>query len=139
MADWRRCTGRIATNSDGIVGGVSVTVNQAGTSTKCTLKANKAGTEALDNPFETDAYGIWSFFVDAETLVGVDYEVDIVFSKAGCNFSEMNEMYENVAIQRGSTLSGVSSTPGSGQYTITDIYLDESLNMVIVYDDVAEA
>jgi len=58
MADWRKMAGRIVTDSEGQVGGVSVTVYEAGTTTKATLKDNKAGTEALANPFDTDAYGV---------------------------------------------------------------------------------
>ena len=60
MADWRKEVGRIVTDAEGAVGGVSVTVYQTGTTTKCTLKANKAGTEAQANPFDTDANGVWA-------------------------------------------------------------------------------
>jgi len=95
MADWRRRTGRIVTDSEGQVGGVAVTVYKAGTTTKVTLKANKAGTEAKTNPFDTNAQGVWAFFVDVETLASCDYELDIVFSKSGLDFTVMNEMYEN--------------------------------------------
>lgn len=106
MADWRRLTGRIVTDSEGAVGGVSVTVYQAGTTTKVTLKDNKAGTEALANPFETDAYGIWAFFIDTETLVSCDFELDFLFAKSGLDFSEMNEMYENTSVIGGTTGTG---------------------------------
>ena len=95
MADWRRRVGRIVTDSEGQVGGVAVTVYKAGTTTKVTLKDNKAGTEALANPFETNAQGVWDFFVDVDTLTSCDYELDIVFSKSGLDFTVMNEMYEN--------------------------------------------
>jgi hypothetical protein len=103
MADWRKVVGRIATGAGGSIGGVSVTVNKAGTSTKATLKDNKAGTEALANPFDTDANGVWTFFIDTETLVSEDGEVDIVFDKSGLDFSTMNEMYENIPVLGGGT------------------------------------
>lgn len=98
MADYRKQFGRIVTDAEGAVGGVSVTVYQAGTTTKITLKDNKAGTEALANPFDTDAHGVWAFFTDIDALSGCDYEVNIVFAKSGLDFSTMNEMYENVTI-----------------------------------------
>ena len=98
MADYRKVFGRIVTDAEGAVGGVSVTVNRAGTLTAITLKDNKAGTEALANPFDTDAHGVWSFFTDIDSLSGCDWEVDIVFAKSGLDFSTMNEMYENVTI-----------------------------------------
>ena len=109
MADWRKVYGRIVTDAEGAVGGVSVTVKQTGTSTLVTLKANKAGTEALANPFDTDANGVWAFFTDIELLSGVDYEVDIVFAKSGLDFSVMNEMYENIP------LAGLVTDPGAVQ------------------------
>jgi hypothetical protein len=95
MADWRRRTGRIITDSQGQTGAIAVTVKKAGTSTLVTLKANKAGTEAQTNPFDTNAYGVWTFFVDVDTLVSCDYELDISFSKSGYGFDVMNEMWEN--------------------------------------------
>ena len=91
MADYRKQFGRIVTDAEGAVGNVSVTVKQAGTETLVTLKDNKVGTEALANPFDTDANGAWSFFTDIDLLSGVDYEVDIVFEKCGLDFSTMNE------------------------------------------------
>jgi len=106
MADWRKVYGRIVTDAEGAVGGVSVTVKKAGTETLATLKDNKAGTEALANPFDTDANGVWDFFIDTETLVSEDGELDIVFAKSGLDFSTMNEMYENIAIAGSSTGSG---------------------------------
>ena len=112
MADWRKVIGRIVTDAEGAVGGVSVTVNQAGTTTAITLKANKAGTEALANPFDTDANGVWEFFTDIELLSGVDYEVDIVFAKSGLDFSTMNEMYENITVN--------GSLPDAGAVRETD-------------------
>jgi len=110
MADWRKVAGRVVTDSELSVGGVSVTVNKAGTDTAVTLKANKAGTEAQDNPFETNAKGIWSFFVDTETLVSCDFELDIVFSKSGLDFSAINEQHENVAVIGGTTGTGEGLT-----------------------------
>jgi len=101
MADYRKVFGRIVTDAEGAVGGVSVNVYQPGTTTAITLKANKAGTEAKANPFDTDANGIWAFFTDTDALSGVDYEVDIVFSKSGLDFSNMNVMYENVTVPGG--------------------------------------
>jgi len=98
MADYRKVFGRIVTDAEGAVGGVSVTVYQTGTTTKITLKDNKAGTEALANPFDTDANGVWAFFTDIEALSGYDYEVDVVFEKSGLGFSVMNEMYENITM-----------------------------------------
>lgn len=95
MTDWRRRTGRIVTDSEGGAGGISVTIYKAGTTTKCTLKDNKAGSEDLANPFETNAQGVWAFFIDVDTLSDCDYELDIVFSKSGLGFTVMNEMYEN--------------------------------------------
>jgi len=109
MADYRKMIGRIVTDAEGAVGGVSVTVKQTGTATLVTLKANKAGTEALANPFDTDANGVWAFFTDIELLSGVDYEVDIVFAKSGLDFSVMNEMYENIP------LAGLVTDPGAVQ------------------------
>jgi len=103
MADWRKVYGRIVTDAEGAVGGVSVTVKKAGTETLATLKNNKAGTEALANPFDTDANGVWSFFIDTETLVSEDGELDIVFAKSGLDFSTMNEMYENIPVAGGGT------------------------------------
>ena len=43
MADYRKVFGRIVTDAEGAVGGVSVNVYQPGTTTAITLKANKAG------------------------------------------------------------------------------------------------
>jgi len=98
MADWRRVKERIITDSQGQIGAIAVTVKLAGTDTLATLKANKAGTEAQTNPFNTDAYGVLTFFVDVETLVSSDYELDISFVKSGYGFSVMNEMYENFPV-----------------------------------------
>jgi len=109
MADYRKMIGRIVTDAEGAVGGVSVTVNYAGTTTAITLKDNKAGSEALANPFDTDANGVWAFFTDIEALSGYDYEVDVVFDKSGLDFSVMNEMYENI------TMAGLVTDPGAVQ------------------------
>ena len=102
---------------EGVV--ADITVYEPGTTTKVDIYSDSSGTE-LDNPFSTDSYGRFVFYVDPGTY-------DIKVSGTEIDDYTLTDV----------PIAPLAQTP-SGKYRITNLYVDPTTGKLAVqYDDTA--